>query len=228
MSGKRDILTLMPRARNRAGVPGIVSVGTATHLGWATVVAIAPTPDLFRVIRTDRLAFADECDPEAVEPYHRAAGFIGTTRGALPANPAAILERGLAAQRRLVSAAVDRLARELRAAGRTIGAAAILTGRGRLAASLDKILASHAQIHVAEGLAVRAAFRGAYERLGIRAAAVEQQTAFERASAALRLDERALAVRLKTLVPEVAGQWRQEEKLAALAARLAELGVEPR
>jgi hypothetical protein len=213
----------MPRARNRAAVPGAVSVGVATHLGWATVATIVPTLELFGVLRTDRLATADGADPEALEPYHRAAGFVGTTRGPLPADPAAILERGLTAQRRQVSSAVDGLARALGAAGYTITTAAILTGRGRLATTLERVLASHAQIHIAEGLAVRAAFRAAFEQLGIRTAAVEQQTLLRRASAALRLDERALGVQLKNLVPELGGQWRQEERLAAVAARLAEL-----
>ncbi len=215
----------MPRQRNRASAQSDVSLGIAAHLGWASVVTIIVTPDLFRVLRTDRLALVEAGAPEALEPYHRAAGFVDNARGTPPADPSAILERGLEAQRRQAHAAFARLTRELGEAGYRITAAAILSGRGRLATSLDKVLASHAQIHIAEGLAVRAALRHAFERLGIRIAAIEQQTTFAQACAALRLDERSLAVRLKSLRPEIAGQWRQEERLAALAARVASSGA---
>jgi hypothetical protein len=200
---------------------GAVALGIATHLGWASVVTIAPARGWLRVLRVDRLLTADPDDIEAQAPYHRAAGYEGARRIDVPPDPAAVVERGLLHQRSRTLASLSALAAELREAGQEVRAAAILAGRGRAGASLERVLASHSQIHVAEGNAVRDAFAHALERLEIQCARIEQQTVLGNAAAELRTSAVEIERRLRATRPERAGPWRQEQRLAALAARAA-------
>jgi hypothetical protein len=190
-------------------------------MGWASVVTIVPADELFRVLRTDRIETAAPNDIEAQGPYHRAAGFQGARRIPVPADPPAVIERGLAHQRGHTLASLRTLAAELARGGYDVAAGAILMGRGSLADTLEAVLASHAQIHVAEGLAVRAAVESALERLGIPILRVDQQSLLARTAEALGCGEAELDARVRAARPENGGRWRKEERLAALAAWVA-------
>jgi hypothetical protein len=197
-----------------------VALGISSHMGWAAVVSVAVEKSTIRVLRTDRIATGTTDDLETVEPYHIAAGFDAPERPK-PADALEIIRRGLEKQRRHTLASVRALERELRESGYTLTSGAILCGRGRNAASLDRILASHAQIHTAEGIAVREALASALGKLGVRISMVDRETALERAAATLKLEEAVITASLKSLRPENGGPWRQEHKQAALAAWLA-------
>jgi hypothetical protein len=75
-----------------------------------------------------------------------------------------------------------------------------------------------AQIHVAEGLAVRESIATALRELGVTVTAVDQRTVYEHAAQALRLSQKAIQAALQAARPEDSSPWRQEQKLAALAA----------
>ena len=210
----------LPACRRLAS-PLKAALGIAAHMGWASVVTIVPDGALFRVLRTDHIETANPEDIEAQGPYHRAAGFLGPKRIPVPANPPAVVERGLAHQRRHTLASLRTLAAELALSGYELAAGGILTGRGSLADSLEAVLASHAQIHLAEGLAVRAAVDYALEHLGIPTTRIDKQSLLAHAADALGFGEAELVARLRAARPESGGRWRQEERLAALAATLA-------
>jgi hypothetical protein len=190
-------------------------------MGWASVATIVRDSASFRVLRTDRLETAGSDDVEAQGPYHRAAGFQGARRIPVPRDPPAVVERGRARQRHHTLATFRALTRELERSGYAVAAGAILVGRGVLAESLEAVLASHAQIHVAEGIAVRDAVERAFRRLGIASVGLDRTTVLGAAARLLECGEDELEARVRAMRPENGGRWRQEERLAALAARVA-------
>ena len=195
-----------------------VALGVAAHMGWAAVAVVARGGRAIRVLRTERIDTADPGDREAIEPYHVAAGFDGLERVPRPSDAAAILKRGLAKQRRHTRAGFRKLCRELRDAGHDVTNAAILSGRGRMAASLDNVLASHAQTHIAEGVAVRESIATVLVELGLTVEPIDKQSLYDRAARILGIGRDEIAAALKAARPENLGPWRQDQKLAALAA----------
>jgi hypothetical protein len=195
-----------------------VALGIDAHMGWAAVSVIARSQHAIRVIRTERIDTADSGDREALEPYHVAAGFDGIERMPRPSDAAAILARGLARQRRHTLASCRKLCSELRDSGHDVTNAAILSGRGRMSASLDNLLASHAQIHIAEGIAVRESIATALVELGLTVEPIDKQSLYDRAARILGMSCDEIAAALKAARPENLGAWRQDQKLAALAA----------
>jgi hypothetical protein len=200
--------------------PTAVALGIATHLGWAAVVAVTPTAELLRVVTNRRIETAKPSDIAAAAPYHRAAGYEGAKRIPPPSNPRAVLERAIERQRRHTLTQIRALVSELAAGGHEVIAAAILAGRGRLGESLDKILASHSQIHVAEGLAVRESCERALAALGVPTAQIDQREVMARAAEVLDLHRDRIAAKLNDLRRDSGGPWREEQRLAALAARV--------
>ena len=71
---------------------------------------------------------------------------------------------------------------------------------------------------VAEGLAVRDAFRSAIARLGLKQVEVDETSLNEVASETLRQSQDAIGARLKAMGAEAGRPWRKEQKLACLAA----------
>jgi hypothetical protein len=191
-------------------------------MGWVTATTVVvESRNTVRVIRTDRIETADPDDREALEPYHVAGGFHGLAREPQPADPPAVVRRGLAKQRRRTLANFKRLSKTLAEDGHPLTHAGLLVGRGRMPESLDKIVAAHTQIHIAEGIAVRDAVARALRSLELAIKEIDRKSLPEIARATLGVaDSRAMAT-LKTLTPHMAGPWRAEERLAALAAWVA-------
>ncbi|HUF20275.1 MAG TPA: hypothetical protein VMP00_05925 [Burkholderiales bacterium] len=197
------------------------AIGVRAHMGWVAIAVIVPDSDDFHVLCTGRVATAAPDDQVALEPYHVAAGYHGLTRASAPADSKALLRKGLARQRRTALAGFRTLARDLEAQGHRIAAAAVLTGRGRPAGTLARALGSHPQIHVEEGLAVRAAVVHALDKLGVTAQACDERSLPARAAMRLRTSEPDLFAHLKRKAPSRGEGWRKEHQLAALAAFMA-------
>jgi len=198
------------------------SIGIVAHMGWVTTATLAvESRDSIRVIRTDRIETANPEDREAFEPYHVAGGFHGLSREPRPSDPQAVVRRGLAKQRRRTVSNFARLNKTLTARGCPLTHAGLLVGRGRMPESLEKVLAAHTQIHIAEGIAVRAAVARALQSLDVAIEEIDRKSLVSSASAALGIPEARAAANLKRLAPEETGAWRAEERLAALAAWVA-------
>lgn len=193
-----------------------VCVALKAHMGWLNAVAVTsaaePTP-----CWAQRLDLAAAEDRELTEPYHVAGGWHGLEQGPRPPDPAAIIHRG---RRRQIQAAIVQLARlrdELEQHDLHWQRAVVLTGRGRTG-TLEGILASHAQIHVAEGQAMRDAARAALHELAISCRDQDEKAVPEEVARRLaRPDEDDW---LKRRRPAEARAWRREERLLALAAWL--------
>ncbi len=194
------------------------AVGIFTHMGWVTAVTVARSDEFINVVRTERIVTGDPGDREANEPYHVAAGFRGLDRGPAPADPQAVIQRGIKKQQTHTLHNFRGLIDDMRQLGFEIVDAAILAGRGKLAATLDKVLASHAQIHIAEGIAVREAVAGAFRQLDVRVAWLDHKSLFATANEVLTLEEDELTTKLKSIKPEIVSPWRKDERLGAIAA----------
>ncbi len=197
------------------------AIGVSAHLGWAAVSTIAVGARGVRVLRTDRLEIAKPGDREACEPYHVAGGFHGLARVPRPPQPERRLAKMLDRQRELARRCVEALSEELATSGHRIAFAGLLVGRGRASGSFEQAVGSHTQIHIEEGLAVRASLRGALEALGACVEPLDQKTLGTLAHEALGRTETALRSELRAERPGNDGPWRKEEQSAALAAWIA-------
>lgn len=198
-----------------------LSLGVCTHMGWATVTAVRLEGGRPAAVRTFRLETGDPDDRASLEPYHRAGGYEGAKRVPAPPDPAKVVNAGLRKQRHHTDKRLRELLSTLKVWPQPPGCGALFVGRGRTASSLERILASHAQIHVAEGNAVRDAVRRAFARQHIPLLEVDRKSLFDQAASRLSLDENTLDRHLKSLQPDNGGPWRQEERHCALAAWLA-------
>ncbi|MCZ6459374.1 MAG: hypothetical protein O6766_08435 [Gammaproteobacteria bacterium] len=198
-----------------------LSIGIITHMGWvcAGIVRLESGGDL-RIIHTVRVDTCYSADRESLEPYHVAGGFDGLTRVPAPDDPAAVIENGRQKQCAATLANFSQLKQAVKQHGE-LTHAGLLTGRGRLAPTLDKVLASHAQIHIAEGDAVRAAVASALEALGVELRRIDKKDLLTVAQEELGLDRLAILSELGGKAPANEGPWRQEEKFAALTGWLA-------
>ncbi len=201
-----------------------VCVGFKAHMGWLNAVAVAvrATPDtapknLPVAVDARRIDFAGGQPREVGEPYHAAGGWRGARRVTAPADPAAVVARGRAAQARALDRQLRAYQQALAGLGFQWRRAVVLTGRGRLGGDLSRLLASHAQIHVAEGEAVREGLRAALDALSVRATDQDEKDVLGLAVTALQVAD---PLRMLAAGPRGAGVWRKEERLIALAAWL--------
>jgi len=180
-------------------------------------VGIAATREGIEAIYSVSIETAPPNDRNSCEPYHVAGGFDGLERVIPPADPAATVARGLTRQRRRTKLALQALLSELSDAGMRPEGGVILAGRGRQSADLARLLASHAQIHIAEGNAVRESLHRGLTSLGLAAAYLERQT-FEEQPLVAGMSWRTAEDMLDLLQPINRGTWRKEDKTCALAA----------
>jgi hypothetical protein len=195
------------------------ALGISAHLGWASSAAVVVRKAGVQVVRTDRLEIVAPGDRAAREPYHVAGGFDGLERVPRPRDPEAGLQRGLSRQRRLAMQAIRRLFAALEAEGHRVAFAGLLVSRGRRAPSFERAVASHTQIHIEEGVAIRESIRAALEACGARVRELDQKSLWADGASRLQVPESALAATLAQARPGQ-GAWRKEEQSAALAAWL--------
>ena len=107
------------------------------------------------------------------------------------------------------------------ARGFGVRARGLLTASGKPLPRLEKILASHASIHAAEGEMFGDAFAHAAAKFGLAVTRIKEREILERCTAVTGLApwdlERELAANGKRLGPP----WRQDEKYATLAGLIA-------
>jgi hypothetical protein len=101
----------------------------------------------------------------------------------------------------------------------------LLLASGRPLPSLEKILASHALIHTADGELFREAILHACARCGLRIETIREKELLERAVGVLRQQGAALLRRVTELGKPFGSPWSQDEKYATLAAWLALKGA---
>jgi hypothetical protein len=176
-----------------------VALGFRVHSGWAALVALAGPGDAPRVIVRRRVVLADATIRGAKQPYH-----TGETMSLDVA--ATFLDRCREATDALAMRAIQDCLSELH--GYEVAGACVLLASGRPLPDLPSILASHALIHTAEGEFYRAALREACRQLGLTEIGMRERDLLPAIGPSGVGD----------LGKAIGPPWRQDEKLAALAA----------
>ena len=170
-----------------------IAVGFRCHSGWAVVVSVTGSARAPLVLERHRVELVDDALPR--QPYHAIA-----TLGA----PAGVVDE-------VASAASTAAAAILRSFSR-VDALGIVAAQRRIPSSLDRILASHALLHAAEGDLYERAVIEAGNDAGLRVHVVDPRSITVPAA-------------VDALRKSVGPPWQQDHKwattaaLAALAAR---------
>ena len=125
----------------------------------------------------------------------------------------------------LADRAIHKLQSELDSQGIQTKRCSLLMASGKTLPSLEKILASHALIHTADGELFREALASAAKRSGLATFKIRERRLLEIAEQALRTGPAALLRRLRELGRPFGSPWSQDEKFATLAAWLALRGL---
>ena len=190
------------------------ALGFRAHAGWAAAVAVAGTPAVLAVIDRRRLEIADPTDGDAKQPYHAAEGLA-------LADAARLVRRCTDGSQRLARAEVGAMLAGLRASGHRVVGCGLLQGSGRALPDLAGILASHALIHTAEGQMFRDVLAEAGRHHDLPVLAVRERELMARCTADLGLSADQITRRLAEFGRALGPPWRQDEKVATLAAWLA-------
>jgi hypothetical protein len=190
------------------------AIGIRAHSGWAAVVVVAGGPGDIDVIDRRKIVVTAPNLKGANQPYHHAKDL------SLP-DAERHLARCAAASQRL---ALDALRETIQAAGcreTTVASCAILLAAGRELPALEKILASHALIHTAEGEFFRQCFRGAGDKLKLRVNGIREKDLDELALSTFGARASALKLEIDGLGRTLGPPWTTDQKNACLAALLA-------
>jgi hypothetical protein len=190
------------------------ALGFRTHSGWAAVVAVAGSRDAPHVLVRTRIDLADPEVPESLQPYHSASELEMAAAGKF-------IRRCAAITKQMARKAVRDIAAQLQKSGHMIVACGNLLGSGHSPATLAAALASHPMLHTAEGEFYREAIDDASRRLGLKVVGIREKEIVELGSAMLGVGAAELQRRLTDLGKPFGTPWRQDEKLATLAAWLA-------
>jgi hypothetical protein len=123
--------------------------------------------------------------------------------------------------RRLAQAAIRRLQSEIPRQGYKLVRCGLLLASGRPLPALEKLLASHALIHTADGELFREAILHASGRCGLREFTIKEKELLDAARRTLRVKPAELLRRVTELGRPLGSPWSQDEKFATLAAWLA-------
>jgi post-segregation antitoxin (ccd killing protein) len=191
-------------------------LGVRAQKGGAVVVALALKADAPSLIVSAFITTHAEGDRLAFEPYAVASEAARDGTG----DAAALVAEGRKRQ--------DRMAVEgLRSLAVSPDAAALLVNRaGWITDLLSYSLGWPEHVPVAEGLAVRQAFRTALAELGLQSVELDEKSLYETAETQLNLSQTAIEAQLKAFGATAGKPWRKEQKLAALAAWVAAAGAE--
>jgi hypothetical protein len=147
------------------------------------------------------------------QPYHTAEKMaIGEAR--------AFVARVQEEARGLAYRAICGLQSDSQEQGIKLTRGCLLRASGRPLPALDKILASHALIHTADGELFREAILHACARCGLRTESIREKELLERTTGVLRVPPAALLRRVTDLGKPFGSPWSQDEKYATLAAWL--------
>lgn len=202
-----------------------IGLGFRATRGGSVVVGVAAGDGEPRVVLSKFLATATEGDRLALEPYHVAFETVRAANGGALAEAAAAVAEGRKRQEHLAVTGLTDIVRQLRAGGREPTVAALLVNRaGWVTDLLAYSLAFAEHPPVAEGLAVREALRHAIRGAGLELAEMDKKSLPGLARDVLSIEAGPLELRLKALGATAGKPWRQEQKLACLAAWVALTG----
>jgi hypothetical protein len=190
------------------------AIGLRVHSGWAAVVAVCVEKGSPVVLVKQRVHLVDTFTYEFRQPYH-------TAEKMLLAQAREFISRMQAEARRLAYRAIRELESRTLEQGVKLTRCGLVLASGRPLPALEKILASHALIHTADGELFREALLHASARCGLRDFTIKEKELLERAAEAFRCKPNVLMRRVTQLGRPLGAPWSQDEKVATLVAWLA-------
>jgi hypothetical protein len=190
------------------------AVGFRVHSGWAAAVAVCVDKGEPVVLVKQRVHLVDTFNYEFRQPYH-------TAEKMLDGQAREFILRMQTEARRLAYRAIRELASRTQEQGVKLTRCGLLLASGRPLPALEKILASHALIHTADGELFREAILHASSRCGLRDFTIKEKELLGRAGQVLRTKPNELMRCVTDLGRSFGAPWSQDEKFATLVAWLA-------
>src|SRR5215469_5614282 len=188
------------------------AIACRMHSGWGALVAVS-NDSVIEVIGRRHFVVAEASIPGSKQPYHYADN--------LELNEAEeYIARCFTASGQLASAVIREILSHLGRRQYRVEVSGILMASGRTLPSLEKILASHALIHAAEGEFFRRVVRKACEEAGLIVAPLLERELEEQAKKTFGNKTNQVKRQISSLGKRLGPPWTQDEKLAALAAIL--------
>jgi len=189
------------------------AVGFRVHSGWSAVVAVCVEKSAPVVLHRQRVHLVETFTYGFRQPYH-----TGEKLGLAEARE--FISQVQAEARELAYHAIHGLQAELEERGYKLSRSAVLLASGRPLPELEKILASHALIHTADGELFRESLLHASARCGIAAVCIKERDLLDQAAKAFGVPGAKLLARATELGRPFGAPWTQDEKFATLAAWL--------
>ena len=190
------------------------TLGFRVHSGWTALVAVSVERGAPVVLARERVHLVETFTYEFRQPYHTAEKLLlGQARD--------FIERVRDEARRLAHRAIHGLQSDLQKKGIALKSCGLLLASGKPLPELEKILASHALIHTADGELFREAIVHAGALCGLRTEGIKERELLERAGRVLHVQPAGLMRRVTELGRPLGSPWSQDEKFATLAAWLA-------
>ena len=190
------------------------ALGFRVHSGWAAMVAVGLEKGAPSVLARERVHLVEKFTYAFRQPYHTAKEmtlvegreFISGVRGEA---------------RRLAQGTIRRLQSEIPRQGYKLTRCGLLLASGRPLPALEKVLASHALIHAADGELFREAILHASGRCGLSEFAIRDKELLDAAGRRFRVKPADVLRRVMEMGRSLGAPWSQDEKFAALVAWLA-------
>jgi hypothetical protein len=210
------LLKIMGVIHNTRSEPSLqtVAVGFRVHSGWAAAVVLCGPVDAPVVVERRKIQLVKIFTYAYRQPYH--------TAEKMPRPDAIKFIRGVQSDaKRLALSSLRSLQADLAEGDFKIARSALLLASGRALPELEKILASHALIHTADGELFRNSLRAACGVCDLPVESIREKELFAAASLkALGVQPAALKRRIAALGKALGPPWSQDEKFAALGAWL--------
>jgi hypothetical protein len=187
------------------------AIGFRVHSGWAAMVAVSLEKGDPVVLERRKLLLVKTFSYTFRQPYH--------TAEKMPLNDAAEFVRSVEKEsRELGLAGIRSLQGELSLLDYKIVGCVLLLASGRALPVFEKILASHALIHTADGELFRESIRHSCTCAKLPLRSIKERDLL--AAAATRLNKRPefLSRKVAALGKSLGPPWTQDEKLSALGA----------
>jgi hypothetical protein len=190
------------------------ALGFRVHSGWTALVAVTVEKGSPCVLARARPHLVETFTYEFRQPFH--------TAEKMPFDKGSeFISRVRKEERNLAYRSIHEIQSDLQKQGYELQRAGLLLPSGRTLPALEKILASHALIHTADGELSREALLHAGARCGLAMICIKEKELLDRATQIFRLKPDTLLRRVTELGRPHGSPWSQDEKFATLAAWLA-------
>jgi hypothetical protein len=193
------------------------AVGFRVHSGWSAMVAVSLEKGDPKVLHRDRIHLVEEFTYRLRQPYH-------TAERLSLIDAKELIGKAQTTAKAMAHRSIRKLQKQLKRIDYDLTCTALLLASGKTLPELERILASHALIHTADGELFREAVTRASVRCGLQVVSMKEREVAAEAGQVLGLREPAVSKRVAEMGKELGAPWTQDEKLAALAAWLALAG----